>query len=253
MAKRRSDQRPPGEAPARSKRAASRVAPGTGVDTAYARLREAIVEGDLAPGAALRHNELSDRLGVSLIPIREAIRRLEVERLVESVPNKGARVAPISTVDLRDVYATRVLLEQQALQRAWPKLTPDVVAELRELNRQLVEDVERANPRFYEIHRSLHFAIYERADSPWLLHIIEILWSHTERYRRLAAQIRPFVDVEDDIHHHVLEAIEAGDLEAASDNLRRDLLRTADLIDDVYAEDAAGVPSRVDPALAAKN
>jgi DNA-binding GntR family transcriptional regulator len=227
---------------ARSTRGASRVAPGTGVDTAYGLLREAIIEGDLEPGAALRHHELSDRLGVSLIPIREAMRRLEVERLVETIPNKGARVARISSIDLVDVYATRVLLEQQALHLAWPNLTPDVVDELRELNRQLVEDVERANPRFYEIHRALHFAIYERAESPWLLHIIEILWSHTERYRRLAAQVMPFVDIGDDIHHKVLAAIADGDEGLAAEWLRRDLQRTADLITSVYADDDMAAP-----------
>jgi DNA-binding GntR family transcriptional regulator len=204
------------------------------------RLREAIVGGDLPPGAPLRHNELSQRLGVSLVPIREAMRRLEVERLVESVPNRGSRVARISLSDLNDVYGARVLLEEQALRMAWPRLTSDVLSGLRELNRRLVDEVERSNPEFYEIHRALHFAIYERADSPWLLHIIEILWSHTERYRRLAAHVRPFVDVNDDLHHKVLDAIQAGDLEGAVQGLRRDLNRTVDLIAGVYASDELG-------------
>jgi DNA-binding GntR family transcriptional regulator len=218
---------------------AQRVASGTGVDSAYLQLREAIVGGEIAPGAPLRHQELSQKLGLSLVPIREAMRRLQVERLVESVPNKGSRVARLSKADLNDVYASRVLLEEQALRLAWPRLTPDVLAELRELNRRLVDEVERSNPEFYEIHRMLHFAIYERADSPWLLHIIEILWSHTERYRRLAARVRPFVDVNDDLHHRVIDAIEAGDVDAAAQDLRRDLHRTVDLIADVYVADDA--------------
>lgn len=213
-----------------------RVASGTSVEVAYTRLRTAILSGDYQPGTPLRHQELSNELGVSLIPIREALRRLEVERLVDSVPNKGSRVAPISTADLNDVYATRFLLEQEALRLAWPRLTSDVLTELRRLNDRLVDEVSRENPEFYEIHRALHFTIYEQSQSPWLLHIIEILWSHTERYRRLAAHLKPFVDVGGDLHHKVLDAIEAGDEIGAADGLRNDLNRTAKLITNVYGD-----------------
>lgn len=227
---------------------ATRVASGTGVDTAYVLLREAIVEGDLTPGAPLRHQELTQRLGVSLVPIREAMRRLEAERLVESVPNKGARVARISIPDLNDVYAARVLLEGQALRLAWPRLTDEVLAGLRQLNRRLVDEVERSNPEFYELHRALHFAIYERSESPWLLHMIEMLWSHTERYRRLAARLRPFIDVTDDLHHRVLDAISDGDVEGAEEALRKDLHRTVQLIENAYATNNDNLPEQLGPS-----
>ena len=83
-------------------------------------LRDAIIDGEFPPGSPLRHNELTNAFGVSLIPIREAMRKLEVERLVDSTPNKGARVASVSLDDVRDVYQTRIALETEALRRAWP-------------------------------------------------------------------------------------------------------------------------------------
>ncbi|HUW77472.1 MAG TPA: GntR family transcriptional regulator [Candidatus Nanopelagicaceae bacterium] len=217
-----------------------RVAPGTSVEVAYVGLRAAIVNGDYQPGAPMRPHEFSKQLGVGLIPIREALRRLEAERLVESIPNKGSRVASISSADLIDVYSARFLLEQEALRLAWPRLTPDVLAKLRDLNARLINDVRQGNPEFYEIHRALHFTIYEQSQSPWLLHMIEILWGHTERYRRLAGHLKLFVDVGDDLHHKVLDTIEAGDQVGATNNLRNDLDRTAQLIIGAYGDaDAA--------------
>lgn len=208
------------------------------VASAYNRLREAIIDGEYPPGTPLRHSELVDAFGVSLIPIREALRKLEVERLVDSVPNKGARVAPISLEDVQDVYSTRMLLEAEALRRAWPRLTSDAIAEVRRLRERMVERVHSDDRRLYELHRQVHFGLYERSESPWLVHLIEILWSHTERYRRLAASLTTFVDEEGDLHGVLLDAIEADDPKGAEEALRRDLNRTAGLILEAYQDRA---------------
>ena len=208
--------------------------PTSRVDSAYRKLRKAIIDGDYPPGAPLRHSELTNAFGVSLIPIREAIRRLEVERLVDSVPNKGARVAPISLDDVNDVYTTRIALESEALRRAWPNLTSTRLDAISKIREQMVERVRKDDKRFYDLHRQVHFELYERSDSPWLVHLIEILWSHTERYRRLAAQLDTFVDEGSDLHGSILAAIRDGDLEAAQGALRDDLERTARLIFNAY-------------------
>lgn len=173
--------------------------------------------------------------GVSLIPIREAIRKLEMERLVESIPNKGARVAPISVADVRDVYATRMALEGEALRKAFSSIGPDDLAEMRALREEMVTQVRRDDPAFYGLHQRLHFSLYELSESPWLVHTIEILWSHTERYRRLAARLKSFVDVGDDLHGRLLDAIEAGDVEEAVKALNQDLARTSDLVVEAHS------------------
>lgn len=197
-------------------------------------LRDAIIDGEFPPGSPLRHNELTNAFGVSLIPIREAMRKLEVERLVDSTPNKGARVASVSLDDVRDVYQTRIALETEALRRAWPNLTPEVVDEISEVRERMVERVRRDDETFYDLHRQVHFDLYERSESTWLVHLIEILWSHTERYRRLAAKLDSFVDEGTDLHSKLLEAVRSRDLEAAEDALRNDLQRTARLMFDAY-------------------
>lgn len=207
------------------------------VDSAYLKLREAIIEGEFPPGSPLRHQELTAAFGVSLIPIREAIRKLEVERLVDSIPNKGARVAPISLDDVNDVYQTRIALETEALRRAWPNLTPEAVDEISEIREKMVDRVRKDDKSFYLLHRSVHFGVYERSDSPWLVHLIEILWSHTERYRHLAAKLDSFVDEGSDLHGKILDAIRLQDREGAEQALRHDLERTAKLMFAAYEEE----------------
>ena len=207
----------------------------TSVDRVHQDLRDAIIEGRYIPGSPLRLNRLTEEFGVSLIPIREALRRLEVERLVETSPNRGARVAGISPEDVADVYSMRVLLESEALARAWPRLTPEVIDELTKLRDRMAQQISKGDPEGYELHRRLHFEIYERADSPWLLYLIEILWSHTERYRKLAGQLKTFIDFPDDLHAHILESARKGDLEKATAFLARDLTRTSRLVIDAHS------------------
>lgn len=210
--------------------------PVSQVERVYQGLREAIIDGVFLPGAPLRLQDLTDRFHVSLIPIREAMRKLEVERLVESIPNKGARVAEISPHDVEDAYATRVVLELEALRRAWDRLDPALVVRLRALRAETLEGYARhQSQRAADAHRALHGLLYEQAQSPWLSYLIEILWSHTERYRRLALHLRTTLDGSDDYHGRILDAIAAGDREAAGEALREDLLRTARLITGYYA------------------
>jgi DNA-binding GntR family transcriptional regulator len=202
----------------------------TSVDRVHHDIREAIIDGRFIPGSPLRLNRLTEEFGVSLIPIREALRRLEMERLVETSPNRGARVAGISADDVADVYSLRILLETEALTRAWPRLTEAVVDDLGRLRNDMARRLKKGDPVGYELHRRLHFDIYELSGSPWLLYLIQIMWSHTERYRKLAGQLKTFIDFPDDLHAHILDAVKKGSLEEAITFLTRDLERTAELV-----------------------
>lgn len=225
------DQRAPDDREDLPRRTADRADPVvTRVDHVYRQLREAVVNGEFPPGMPLRPERLSRRYDVSLIPIREALRKLEVERLVEATPNKGVRVASISVEDVSDVYATRVVLELEALRRAWPSIDDAFIAQLRADREQMVDATHAADhARAHELHRRIHFALYERSGSPWLLHLIEILWSHTERYRRMVSRVGTFIDAQD-LHGLVIDAIARGDEAAACDALRLDLQRTRTVI-----------------------
>ena len=146
------------------------------VDRVYRSTRAAIVDGTYAPDARLRLNTLARENEVSLIPVREALRLLERERLVIATPNKGARVAPVSLTCLTDLYRVRKIVEVEAIRLAAPKLRKDSITTLRELVDEMVArfDVED-DKGFLALHRDFHFGIYDLSGSDWLRHIIEIL------------------------------------------------------------------------------
>ena len=199
-------------------------APKSRVEAVYRDLREAIIDGDYAPGAHLRLQELSAKYGVSLIPVREAIRKLETERLGETFPNKGARVAEISMEDVADSYRARVLIETGALRLAYPRLDEVSVAEARDIMDRMVAAFDRGDERRgFELHRDLHFYLYNRSGSEWLVYVIEILWAHTERYRRLSSP-GPYGGE----HAKMLDAVADGRIEAAVEALRFDLEDTVE-------------------------
>lgn len=159
---------------------------------------------------------------MSSIPVREALRRLEAERLVESEANKGARVADLSFPDLADAYRLRVLLEVEAVRLALSNLTEEDLARARQLKEDMIR-LLRDGPaeEGYEAHRRLHFLIYEKAGSTWLMHVINTIWDHTERYRRLAVRwgVQSF-----DLgrqHEEMLDALSDRDLEAAVEAVRQ--------------------------------
>ena len=206
--------------------------PGQGsyVDLVYRSTRDAIIRGDYAPGAPLRLQELATQNHVSLIPVREALRLLEAERLVETIPTKGARVSPLSLEDVVDAYQTRIVLEVDALARAYPKLTADELAAARGLKDEMVRRFKKNDDSAYTVHRDLHFAFYDRSDSMWLLHLIHMLWDHTERYRRLATPLHPNYDEVGEEHARIIDAVEVRDLRGEKKALRDHLQTTVRLL-----------------------
>jgi DNA-binding GntR family transcriptional regulator len=212
--------------------------PPSRVDWVFSRLRKAIVDGELEPGKPLKHSELSEVFGVSLIPIREAIRKLEMEKLVESAPNRGAWVAPVTAEEVHDVYSIRILLETQALRRSIPILTVEDIAKMREIRAGMLDLGRRDDERYWPLHKGLHFACYEKCGSPWLLSMINTLWSHTERHRHLAARIVEFgTDLGNDLHGDIIDFIAEKDVEKAVASLERDLSRISELVASAYDVD----------------
>lgn len=210
----------------------------TSVDHVYDRTREAILSGEYAPGTPLRLQELANANAVSLIPVREALRLLESEKLVESIPNKGARVASLSTEDVRAAYEARIALEVEALRRAYDNLTDEDLGAARELATEMVERFQEGDDvAGFDVHRRLHFSLYEPSGSKWILHFISLMWDHTERYRRLATQIRH--DPEGIGHEHlaVLEALERGDKSGALVALKTHLEHTAEILIEAWTLD----------------
>jgi DNA-binding GntR family transcriptional regulator len=195
------------------------------VELVYRRTRRDIVSGELAPGVPLRLQELAARNGVSMIPVREALRLLEAEGFVDILQNKGARVAPCSKEDMEDVYRTRLVLETEAIRQAVPHITPQTIATARKINEKLGRQKATKGVVLFEDHRRFHLMLYEPSGSRWLMRLIASVWDHTDRYRR---QVDPRMIHREVIaeHERILAAMEQGDADGAATALRDHLERS---------------------------
>jgi DNA-binding GntR family transcriptional regulator len=108
-------------------------------------LREAIIVGELKPGERLMEVQLADKMGVSRTPVREAIRKLELEGLVVMVPRKGAQVADLSVKDIMDVLEVRATLDGLATALSAQRITDEELKELRHVNTQFINYMEKDN------------------------------------------------------------------------------------------------------------
>ncbi|MFQ5857212.1 MAG: GntR family transcriptional regulator [Anaerolineae bacterium] len=146
------------------------------------RLREAILRGHLKPGQRLDQNEIAEALNVSRSPVRDALRTLAVENLVELYPHRGAVVAELSPEELEEIYFIRGVLEGMAARLGAPKMDEDRIATVQ----TILEEMEKTSDldRWLELNRRFHHTIYQVANRPRLLSIIENLRNTSAPYIR---------------------------------------------------------------------
>ena len=153
-------------------------------DVVFNTLRQAILRGELKPAERLMEIQLANKLGVSRTPIREAIRKLELEGLVLMIPRKGAEVAEITEKNMRDVLEVRKALEELAVQLACEKITAEEIEEMKKaaeefrmiLKNKDITEIAEADVRFHDI-------IYMATDNQKLIHLLNKLREQMYRYR----------------------------------------------------------------------
>jgi DNA-binding GntR family transcriptional regulator len=193
---------------------------------AYAALQAAIVAGVLRPGARLPIEELAEHLQMSPMPIREAVRRLDAVGLVDNIPHRGARVTELSVTDLAEVYEVRISLETLGVHRAAARFTDAQAEHARQRLTALENTTDDASVGTSEAHAQFHFALYEAAESAWLLRLIRPAWQVSERYALEWPQVRRLGDRANE-HREILAACEARDPDRAAAALREHLATTA--------------------------
>jgi DNA-binding GntR family transcriptional regulator len=184
----------------------------TAQDRAAAALRAAILEGELRPGQRVNQEAWAERAGVSPIPVREALRALAGEGLVEYRPRRGYAVTELDRAELEEVYALRRTLETEALRRGVPRATALDLAALEEAAAACAaaDGAGRlaANRRFHDLLHGL-------AASRPLSRLIDLLWDSTEAYRALYYALPGEAEEASRAHRALLRAIRAGDAERA--------------------------------------
>jgi DNA-binding GntR family transcriptional regulator len=176
-----------------------------------AHLREAILAGEIGPGERIRQEEVAERLGVSRLPVREALRILEAEGLTELTANKGARVPRLDPAELDVLYRMRERLEPLALTESLPHLTAGEIRELEAIHERIAADDDLRE--FLVLDRAFHLGSYAGCGSEQLSSTVVRLWNSTQPYRRAfmslgGQQRRWIVDHE---HRLLLDAISRRD------------------------------------------
>ncbi len=153
-------------------------------DVVFTTLRQAILRGELKPGERLMEIQLANKLGVSRTPIREAIRKLELEGLVLMIPRKGAEVAEITEKNLRDVLEVREALEILAVQLACDKITEVEIDALRSAAVEFEGVIETNDiTKIAEADVMFHDIVYEATDNRRLIQLLSNLREQMYRYR----------------------------------------------------------------------
>lgn len=146
-------------------------------------LREAIIAGSFADDEPLRQDDIARLFNVSKIPVREALKRLEAEGLVQFFRHRGAMVTRISEEELAQIFEVRILLEVQAIRLALPNLTEDDLERARRICDQLLADDEIGH--WAQLNWAFHSCLYEAAQRPFLVNLIRSIHDKIERFLRM--------------------------------------------------------------------
>ena len=210
----------------------------TAADEAELALFQAIMEGAIPPGAPLRLQDLANQLDMSMMPIREALRRLQSLGLVEIVAHKGAWVRPLTLEDLFDTYFARLHLEGLALATAAPRFGDEDAAVARgALEEKRVADQRGDLIASRDAHERFHFALYTASGSTWLVRSIQPVWRNSERYRVESMRNAEHVAARDAEHTAMLAALEAHDGVGALTALVSHLRSSVDLVSETVSGD----------------
>jgi DNA-binding GntR family transcriptional regulator len=156
----------------------------TMAEYALDQLRESIILGELPAGTPLRLDELARSLGMSISPIREAVRQLEALGLAKHVPHQGARVLDFDIDELRDLFQVRLALESLAVRRAAERFEEADAATARSCLERFDAAAAAGDVRgTMRAHTEFHFTLYAGSQSPWLVAMIRPAWDRSERFR----------------------------------------------------------------------
>jgi DNA-binding GntR family transcriptional regulator len=195
-------------------------------EVVYKELEAAILSGHIRPGERIVSEEVAKKLGVSQIPVREALRRLEAAGLISTRPNRRSTVSELSKDNLEEILQIRIHLESLAARKAAKKGDQKILKQLIQLHKKyttarvgnIVDDLLQSNKEF-------HHTLYKAADMPILLNMIEQLWDRVSPYYyilfRQSVKPNPVIGIK--YHQEIICAVEQQNLEAVSKWITADL------------------------------
>ncbi|MBB3967136.1 MULTISPECIES: GntR family transcriptional regulator [Rhizobium] len=202
-------------------------------DTLVGRLRDMIIEGELAPGSRMHESQLGEQLGVSRTPLREAIKYLASEGLVELVPSRGAVVKRFTGKDVHDMIIVLKSLEELAGNLACVTATDQEIARVRRIHDEMLQCYEAKDRlRYYKLNQAIHTEISQLTHNEALASMQALLQSRLKRIRFIGHEGPDKWAAAVAEHEEMITALEARDGKALSEVLGRHLLKAWERVKD---------------------
>jgi DNA-binding GntR family transcriptional regulator len=198
-------------------------------DVAYAELRRRILSGTLAPGSRLAQYELAASLGMSITPLREAIRKLGSEGLLDLDAHRNVHVARIDATEARQLFEVRQLLDPPAVELAAARRTDEDIAAMQQATERLLPVTRQWGEKALTAHREFHRTVYLASHNQMLTGLLDDLWDKSDRYRRLGMELLPGDEprIRDlDEHRLMVNLVVAGDGVGAAKLMREHITRS---------------------------
>jgi DNA-binding GntR family transcriptional regulator len=188
----------------------------------YNTLRQAILLREIEPGEPINIKKLAEKLSVSTMPVREALRQLEVEGVVSFKSNKRIMLNQLSRQELHEIYELRIPLEIMAILKCFDRCDNTDLKQLDELHRKMTK-AGLTGAQWFDLNRTFHMKIYEMSGSLRLFQILQGLWNSTGPYLHIFSESEEAVARANQEHAFMLEALRSGDRAMAKKVLRQHL------------------------------
>ncbi len=200
----------------------------TKAEAVYQELRTRILDGSIEPASTLNQEALAARFGLSITPLREALRRLEAEGLVHLEAHRTMTISPLTRRELNELYAVRLQLDPFAASLAAKHATDAQLDEIERLARQRVGRTPRA---LLELNRAFHRSVYSACGNIVLIEVLDHLWNRTDRYRLIVLQDRIQERAAGEEHREIAAALKAREAKRVPDLVHRHVEKTQRLIE----------------------
>lgn len=201
----------------------------TKADAAYEILREEILSGALEPGERVTLAALSKRLGTSMVPVREALMRLERDGLVDATPYRDVRIASMSMTDITELFEVRAVLEGLAIRLAMQNEGQKIAEHLEQINRDFaLASHEKAFSEVNALNWEFHRFVLDRAHNHHLRRQLEDIWSKCHRYRAGFRLIPGRDEAAVKEHEEIIQAVRKGLADEAEQACRRHISNAGD-------------------------
>jgi len=219
-------------------KARAAAGPGTTQQHAVDWLRHAIVAGDLRPGQRVNQEDIAERIGVSVAPVREALRVLEQEGQVTYFPRRGYFVTELRVADLEEIYELRSVLEERAARHTLPTLDDDALQRIALAARDCVDAAETGDVAAeLEANRRFHFGLLDAGDNTHHMRVIRLLWDATEAYRAMYYNSPDERRAATNAHDRILDALRRRDADRLVQELDRHRERALEVLRGILGAD----------------